>query len=318
MGTTPVCPSAIGHLPLAIPFGVVMRAITILNPTAGRRSPLDDPRKTLARSLAKHGISSEIVLTEKAGDAFDLARQAAEHGFDVVIACGGDGTVNEVANGLAGSSTALGVVPIGTVNVLARELGIPLKTREAIRAVAGGVPKPIDLGCADGRYFTLMAGFGFDAEVVSNVVQPIKDWIGPSAYVLKVLETLAKYRATDITLEMPRETYSTKAFLVIVANASTYAYNMKITPDASLDDGLLDICVFERPITDRIGFVGQVADIFTHRHLYHREVRCFRTEHVRVHSEPEVLVQLDGDAFGSTPVEIKIAKSALNVIVPRG
>ena len=294
-----------------------MRAITILNPVAGRRSPLD-PRKTLARALRKHGISGEVVLTEKAGDGFDLARQAAEHDFDVVIACGGDGTVNEVANGLVGSRTALGIVPIGTVNVLARELGIPLRTGDAVRAIAHGVPKPIDLGVAGGRYFTLMAGFGFDAEVVANVLQPIKDWIGPSAYVLKVLETLAKYRATDVTLEMPRETYSTKAFLVIVANAATYAYNMKIAPLACLDDGLLDICVFERPITDTIGFVGQVADIFTHRHLHHREVRYFQTERVRVRSDPEVLVQLDGDAFGSTPVEIGIAKCALNVVVPRG
>lgn len=293
-----------------------MRAIAILNPAAGWRRSLE-LRKRLERAFPRHGISCEIVLTEKPGDAFDLAKQAADHDFDLVVACGGDGTVNEVANALVGSRTALGIVPIGSVNVLARELGVPLRAADAVRAIARGSPKPIDVGCANGRYFTLMAGFGFDAEVVANVLQPIKDWIGTSAYVLSALETLAKYRATDVTLEMPSETYSTKAFLVIVANASTYSYNLKMAPLAVPDDGLLDICVFERPITDRIGFVRQVADVFVHRHLYHRAVRYFRTDRVIVRSEPEILMQLDGDAFGSTPVEIALSPGALNVIMPR-
>ena len=293
-----------------------MRAIAILNPAAGWRRSLE-LRKQLERAFPRHGISCEIVLTEKPGDAFDLAKQAADHEFELVVACGGDGTVNEVANALVGSRTALGIVPIGSVNVLARELGVPLRAADAVRAIARGSPKPIDVGCANGRYFTLMAGFGFDAEVVANVLQPIKDWIGTSAYVLSALETLAKYRATDVTLEMPNETYSTKAFLVIVANASTYSYNLKMAPLAVPDDGLLDICVFERPITDRIGFVRQVADVFVHRHLYHRAVRYFRTNRVTVKSEPEILMQLDGDAFGCTPVEIALSPGALNVIMPR-
>ena len=292
-----------------------MKALLILNPTAGRGTPVGAEDR-IGHALRRHGIECQIMLTERAGDGNALARKAAEEGYEVVIAAGGDGTVNEVANGLAGTGATLGVLPLGTVNVLARELEIPLNLRKAVDTIAHGTPKNIDLGCANGRYFTLMAGFGFDAEVVANVLQPIKDMIGPSAYVLKALETLAKCRATDMTLEMPEETYRAKAFLVIVANVSTYTYNLKITPHASPDDGLLDICVFERPITDRIGFMRQVAEIFINRHLYHKAVRCFRTSEVTIRSDPEVMVQLDGDAFGNTPVEISILPRILPVVVP--
>ena len=292
-----------------------MKSVMILNPAAGRWRPAGVEER-IDRTLQKHCIPCEILITEKSGDASSLARKAADEGCSLVIAAGGDGTVNEVANGLAGTDATLGILPLGTVNVLARDLGIPLDSRKAIRNIADGTTKKIDLGCANGRYFTLMAGCGFDAKVVENVLQPIKDLIGGSAYILKSLETLATYIATDIVLEMPEEIYSTKAFLIVVANASTYSYNMKITPHASHDDGLLDICVFERPMMGRIGFAHQIADIFVNRHLYHRAVRYFRTTRVTVKSEPEIMVQLDGDAFGTTPVDITIKPRVLQVIIP--
>jgi diacylglycerol kinase (ATP) len=292
-----------------------VRALLILNPVAGRPKT-DGWEERIQRGFHKNGIPCDMILTAKPGDALALARQAAEHRFDLVVAGGGDGTVNEVANGLIGSDTALGILPLGTVNVLARELLIPFRIPQAIRTIADGNRACIDVGCANGRHFTLMAGFGFDAEVVANVLQPMKDWIGSSAYILKGLEMLATYRATDVTLEMSEETYATKAFMVLVANASTYAYDLKIAPLAMPDDGLLDVCVFERPITDRIGFIGQVADVFMNRHIYHKAVRYFRTTRVLVRSNPEVQAQLDGDPFGATPIEITINPQCLPVIVP--
>lgn len=294
-------------------WGAILVAIVILNPIAGMRK-IPGLEKRLEKAFCRHGMPCELLLTRKAGDATAFARKAAEEGADLVVAAGGDGTVNEVANGLAGSNTPMGIIPLGTVNVLARELKIPLFTSKAIKTIAEGTPRPIDLGIANGQYFTLMAGFGFDAEVVTNVLQPIKDWIGASAYILKGLETLAKCQATEFTLEMPEETYSEKAFLVIVANASTYTYNLHIAPMAAPDDGFLDICVFERPITDRIGFMRQVAEVFINRHVYHKAVRFFRTTKVTLRSTPETYVQLDGDPFGKTPVEISVAPSILPVI----
>lgn len=266
--------------------------------------------------LYSHGIACDIGFLHTVGEGEKLAVRAVERGYDMVVAAGGDGTVNDVANGMVGSGVPLGLLPIGTVNVLARDLNVPLELSESIRVLAEGDVKNIDLGCADGRYFTLMAGLGFDAQVISGVLQPVKSWIGASAYVFKGLETLTWYRATNVTLTMPDQTYSTQAFLVIVANISRYAYSLKITPNASPEDGILDICVFEKPFADRLGFLRQVADLFSDRHLKHDEVKFFRTTSVKIESDPEIMVQIDGDPFGMTPVHIGVNPGALSVIVP--
>lgn len=292
-----------------------MKVAVILNPKAGQGRP-SLVQEQVERSLCDRGFECELFVTERADDGFTIARRAAERGYDLVIAVGGDGTVNEVINGIAGSDARLGILPMGTVNVLARELKIPLNPRQAIRTIVEGNEKRIDLGNANGRYFTLMAGLGFDADVVSNVLQPIKDILGTSAYVFQALGTLARYTATDVTLEMPDETYSSKAFLVIVANSSTYAWQMKMAPYAYPDDGLLDICVFERPVSDRIGFLRQLIDVFTRRHPRDDAVKYFQAARVKIRSNPHIMAQLDGDPFGGTPLDIVVAPRILPVIVP--
>jgi diacylglycerol kinase (ATP) len=294
-----------------------MKAALVLNPVAGRprTAGLED---RIRREMRKYGIECEIMPTSRSGEAVELARRAADDGCELVIAGGGDGTVNEVINGIAGTNAKFAVLPLGTVNVLARELGIPLNSHKAIRVIADGAARQIDLGHANGRYFALMAGLGFDAEVVANVVRPLKDMIGAPAYILNGLKTIASYDATALTLEMPDETYSAEAFLIIIANISRYTYNLKIAPYASPNDGLLDICIFERPSTDRIGFMRQVADTFVNRHVYHRSVKYFRVPWAKVTSHPNVFVQLDGDAFCTTPIQVSAVPSALSVITPHG
>ncbi len=245
-----------------------------------------------------------------------MARQAVEKGAKLIIAAGGDGTINEIVSGMAGSSAVLGIIPLGTVNVLARELGIPLKIEKAIKTILDGRVRKIDLGIANSRCFTLMAGFGFDAAVVANVVQPLKDLIGPTAYILKGLETLARYNATKFTLEMPDNRYCGWAYVVVVANSPTYAYKLKIAPYGSHDDGLLDVLVFEQPVTLKLGFLRQIFEMLIQRHVYDKNVLYFKTTSVIVRSEPDTLVQFDGDPFGKTPVAISISPKALPVIVP--
>jgi len=289
----------------------------ILNPKAGQSRFPGLVLSDLDKELYAQGIDCDIAFTRAPGDGARLAARAVERGYDMVIACGGDGTVNDVANGMVGSGVPLGILPFGTVNVLARDLGISLDPSTAVKNLSRGHVKPIDLGCADGRYFTLMAGLGFDAEVISGVLQPVKDWIGASAYIFKGLETLTWYQATDITLTMPDQTYSSRAFLVIVANVSRYSFHLRVAPDASPEDGMLDICVFERPFTDRFGFMHQVADLFIDRHLEHDAVKSFRTPWVKIESDPEIMVQIDGDPFGTTPVDIRVSPGALSVIVPK-
>ena len=131
-------------------MGGLPMPVVILNPVAGRRK-IPGLEKRLDKAFCRHGIPCEILLTRKAGDATEFARKAAQQGADIVVAAGGDGTVNEVANGLIGTSASLGIVPLGTVNVLARELKIPLFASKAIKTIAEGTPKPIDLGMENGH-----------------------------------------------------------------------------------------------------------------------------------------------------------------------
>ncbi|MHB1457136.1 MAG: diacylglycerol/lipid kinase family protein [Armatimonadota bacterium] len=294
---------------------MVMEAAVILNPIAGQWQ-IGSIKDKIAYEFKKHNIDCIIMETQSAGDGIRLSKEAVESGYKTIVSAGGDGTVNEVANGIVESDAVMGILPLGSVNVLARELKIPLDLKGAVACIAGNNIKNIDLGLANDRYFTLMAGFGFDAEVVSTVLQPIKDMIGTSAYIFKGLEMLTTYNATDVTLEMPEQTYASKAFLIMVANASTYTYRLKITPYALPDDGLLDICIFEHSAMDKLGFARQITDLFMDRHLEHDEVKYFRTTSVKVISSPDVAVQIDGDSFGTTPVEIRIAPGILPVIVP--
>lgn len=292
-----------------------MKITAILNPTAGQGKALI-ARKRLEAAFSDRGLQCSTLLTSKAGDGTTLARKAVDDGSEIVIAVGGDGTVNEVVNGIAGTGVGLGIIPGGSVNVLAREFGIPLDLEGSVQVIADGNLRNIDLARASDRWFSLMAGFGFDASVIASVLLPVKDIIGSSAYVIKGLEMLPKYDATEITLEMPDQTYSAKAFMVVVANVSTYSYDLKIAPYANPDDGLLDICVFERPFADHIGFMHQISELFMKRHIDHPDISYFQTPSVTVRSSPQIMSQLDGDPFLATPVTVEVAHRVLPLVVP--
>ncbi len=292
-----------------------MKCLLIVNPLAGQgrlRVTVTD----IAGALHEHGVDCEAVFTYSPGDAFRHSKEAVDRGYELVVAVGGDGTVNEIANGLARTPAKLGIMPTGTANVLARELNIPLELDAAAEIVASGATRSIDLGLINGHYFTLMAGLGFDAEVIGGVLQSVKTWIGAGAYILKGLETLTSYQATDLVLEMPEETVETRGYLLVVSNSAAYSYQLKINPQAALDDGMLDICLFEEPDIAWFGLARQIAEVFVNRHLDNQKVRTFRTSSVRITSDPQIPAQVDGDVFCKTPVEISVAPGALNVLVP--
>ena len=297
-----------------------MKALLIFNPAAGQGRP-QEALEALQASLAP--VLGGWVITQEPGDARRAAQEAARDGYDFVLAAGGDGTVNEVVNGLlaSGASEAalpLGLVPVGTQNVLAHELGLPAANLDATLALLRtGRKRQIDVGLAGERYFVLMAGFGFDAQVVQEVLRPVKALLGPAAYAFATVGALATYRSTQIRLRLDGEEVRSEAFLVVVANAASYAYRqIKLAPFAALDDGWLDVCVFERARSDRVGFASQMMAVLARRHLRDPRVRYYRGKHLTLESDPPIQGQMDGDMFGGTPIEISVIPRALSVFVP--
>jgi len=298
-----------------------MKSLLIVNPVAGQGRP----KETLgAVEDAFRSTVRKLVVTSARGDAEAAAREASSSvDIDEVIVAGGDGTVNEVVNGLMqtrpadGPTKPLGIIPLGTQNVLAKELGIDGDIESCAAMIQRGRKIAIDVGDANGRFFALMAGFGFDAAVVNEMIAPIKGLIGPAAYAFAAAGTLAKYHSTKVRLELDDEPVQSDAFLVIVANASSYGFRqIKVAPFAALDDGWLDVCVFERAPFDRVGFATQMMAAIAGRHLRDPRVRYYRARRVKIDSDPPIDGQVDGDMFQQTPVTINLIPTALTVYVP--
>ena len=296
-----------------------MKSLLIVNPAAGQGKPSESME---ALSSALGPILGSVFLTQKHGDAEFVARKAAdENQYDAVLVAGGDGTVNEVINGLLAGRTALplGLIPLGTQNVLAHELDLTTMASlsETAEMLQRGKTRAIDIGLAGDRYFALMAGFGFDAQVVREVLRPVKDWIGPAAYAFATVGALARCHSSSLTLTLDDEEICSEAYLVVVANAASYAYRqIKLAPFAALDDGWLDVCVFEKAPTRRIGFAGQLVAVLTRRHLRDPRVRYYRARRIKIASDPPIQGQLDGETHGTTPLEITLMPGALSVFVP--
>jgi len=291
-----------------------MRARVIINPIAGQRRAQRNVDR-LQQALRARDIIPDVVITTHPGDATRAAAEAAREGYDRVIVGAGDGTINEVVNGLAGSEAVLGVVPLGTGNVFACNAGVPLSVEGACEVVARGVVRRVDLGRANGRYFLLMAGIGFDAQVVSQVQPRVKNILRGFAYVLTTVNTFFRYQPSRLTLTLDdREVLEQTAWLVIIGNVPSYAWEIKVTSLARLDDGRLDVCLF--PQSGRWGNLRQTVHTLQGRHLECCEVEYRQARKIALVSDPPVPVQLDGDSAGMTPVEIVVVPRALQVVLP--
>lgn len=296
------------------------RALIVLNPAAGQESP-ERVRRLLGGAFAVRGLAFDLVETAGVGDAERFAREAVGLGYRSVVAVGGDGTVAEVITGLAGSGTPLGIVPQGTGNQVAGNLGIPLSIEAAVEVVANGVATPIDVGqLANGRYFALMAGAGWDAEVMTTATRALKDRWGFGAYVYAGLlrgvappSSLFHLTADGVEMEV-------RAATIIVANVGQIVYNLlpmqlRIGPGVSFHDGKLDVCIFApRTLPDVAAVLWRVA-----RGLYVGDERMIylQAENIRIDADPPMIAQVDGDVVGETPLAMRAVRDAVRVLVPR-
>jgi len=266
-------------------------------------------------SLRGLGYDVDERETQGVGDAKRLALEAVEMGHDLVCVIGGDGTVNETINGLAGAEVPLAIVPTGTVNVLAMELGIPLEPPDAVKLLEVGTMSWIDLGLAGDRYFGLMAGVGMDAAVVASLNPIMKKAFKEAAF---AVQGFANYLTKEEPLiRVTTAERTVEGYFAVFGNSSNYGGGFGITPLADMRDGLLDVCVLKDK--SFLSTIWYWTAALINAHITHPKVEYFRTEKaeiVTVEEGKEVLVQTDGEVAGKLPLTCRVVPHSLRVVVP--
>lgn len=249
-------------------------------------------------------------------DATALAAQAAARGDDCVVAVGGDGTLHRVLNGVAGTTTALALVPAGTANVWAREAGIPADPVLALRLVAEGARPRLDTGSVGESSFLLMASAGLDSLVAGQVGGAIKRHIGSFAYLGRAAIELWNYRGLSAEIEIDGERLRGPILAFLAGNTRSYGGLIEIAREARADDGLLDVCLFQG--RGRRRFVRHLTNTARGRHLLDAAVVHRRARQVTLTIEERWPVQADGEVVGQTPVTIRCMPRSVTVVVPAG
>jgi diacylglycerol kinase (ATP) len=290
------------------------KLFVIFNPAArGEKS-----RRARQFLETKAGPLVTLTPTQRAGEAQSLAARAVAEGYKVIVAAGGDGTINEVVNGIGTSGVALGVLPLGTVNVLAQELRIPRKFDAAWAVIHGRHTRTIDLARAEAsgstRYFVQLAGVGFDAHAVRTASWELKKKIGPLSYVWAGIKALSKsHPPVEVSVNGSGPLGSGVA--VLVGNGRYYGGRFALFPKARMDDGLLDICVFEKVGYWDVLRYGQ--GILRGVHIDLGDVKYFQTESLACRATGLTPFELDGEDAGDAPVTFSVVPRALRVVVPK-
>lgn len=294
------------------PVSAVRRVLLIVNPTAGARK-LGRARRAV-EALGRLGVAATVRETTCRGDAERFAAAASLAEFDAVVAAGGDGTINEVANGLGRHSPPLGIVPLGTANVFASELGLPLSPEAAARAIVEGRPRPVFVGAANGRRFLQMAGAGFDARVVEGVSGDLKRLLGKGAYVWRTAIELGRYEFQPLRVELDGAPY--EAASAIVANGRFYGGRFVAAPCASPERPSFEVVLFRRP--GRIGALRALAALGAGGLGRLPEVEIKTARRIAIAGPGGAPVQADGDVIGRLPIQIEVCGRRLWALRPTG
>ena len=248
--------------------------------------------------------------TSAPGDARIIAAAAAKEGFRTVVAAGGDGTINDVVNGLVGSDVALGILPVGTMNVFAAELGLPNAIEKAWDIVRARHLRPIDLGRANERYFVQLAGVGLDAQVVQETSWAFKKNFGPLSYVVSAAQIAAR---TPPRLIVEHDGVRREGSFVLIGNGRYYGGPVTFFKDARIDDGKLDVLIFKN--LGYLDIARYLGTILMGMHTDLDDVEYLQTRQLTVSSDEDVPVEVDGEVVAQLPVTFRISSRTLNVVV---
>jgi YegS/Rv2252/BmrU family lipid kinase len=312
---------------VSMPDGIT-DALLIYNPTSGRRRH----RRFLeveqaARILNDAGISTELAPTTARASATMIARQAVEHHRGMVIVCGGDGTINEVVNGLAGGQVPMALLPAGTANILAKELGIPWDIPHAARLIPGGVVRRIAVGLAlpidgnhsaaipqEGRYFLCVAGAGPDGAIVNGVHEGLKKTAGVLAYWAEGFRQLLHYRFPEMRIRSEGKEH--RATLIVVGRTAHYGGPFKITTGASLFENTFEMVTNSK--RSRFGYLACLPALWLGKLQQMDGIQVWKAEEVICEAvgRGHLFAQVDGEPIGSLPMSFRLVTDALSLVTP--
>ena len=281
--------------------------LIILNPAAhGERA---QRKRAQVESLAQDCV---VCATTRIGEGEQMARRGVEEGFQKIVAAGGDGTINEVVNGLAGSNVALGLLPIGTMNVFATELGLPIHDLELCwKIIKSDSTRAVDLPKANRKFFVQLAGVGLDAQVVKETSGQLKRNFGPLSYLISAAQIAAR-QPPRLFIQSEDASIDEGSF-VLVGNGRLYGGPFPFFKHAVIDDGLLDVIVFKR--LGYLEIIKYLQDVVFSSDIRVPEIEYFQTRQLRVESDQAVPVEVDGELVGNCPVEFSLQERSLRVLV---
>ncbi len=279
----------------------------IVNPASGRGKGEILGRK-LKERLAQTSLDYQIRTTSAPGEAIEMAKTAASS-FEVVVAVGGDGTLNEVVNGIMGSNSVLGLIPVGSGNDFARAAEIPFQFEPALQILLRGRKRKIDVGKANDRYFHNGLGVGFDAHAVYTSMN-VKRLRGNAIYLYSVLRTLTYYRPVPLTIRLNDQVKQSDYFMLTVGNGVSLGGGFFLTPDAQIDDGLFDVCLIHNMPT--LSILRNLIKVYSGKHKEDPRVEMLRTDRLVIEAAEPFAVHLDGELLSLNLKQLTVE------LIPRG
>lgn len=295
------------------------KALIIINPVAGQHDP-GETRAQIEQRFTQEQLCYEIRETQEAGNALQWAEQAEADGFDLVVVSGGDGTVMEAMSGLikSGSNVPLAQLPVGTANLLARALSIPMEQAGALETIFSGKPTRLDVGYLprEDRYFALVVGAGYDARLIRDASRELKNSLGFAAYIVTGVKNLFTLRPSRIELEIDGRRMRLRAHTVLIINVGEIAdAKIALGPNIHPHDGKLDLMILSS--ASLLGALRIMVRVLTRRFKDTGGLRYLSASRIRLHARPPLPTQIDGEQLSMTPLEVEAVPEGALLIVPQ-
>ncbi len=292
------------------------RAMLIINPSSGKEKAMDFEEEAVAILQQSH-IDVTVKYTEKEGDAIRFAGAACENHFDTIVAMGGDGTINEAVNGITMKSERpdFGFIPLGTVNDFARALGIPMQPKKALQVLQEQFTKPVDIGQINDRYFMNVLAVGAIAEAVYDVTPDQKSTFGPLAYLIEGARALKDKTPFELTISYDGKEWSGKAFLMLIALTNSVGGIQSFAKHAEVNDGYFHVFILRELSLPKVFKI--IPDLFSGKLQNNAQVEYFPASQLKVESNQNLVVNIDGDEGVHLPFEAKVLHNELNIFVPK-